>query len=123
MKVDETPKYEKGDQKKMDYIYVSEKMNFMSEYICPQSLWKEMVSDRAKMFYLWLLNIGLKEGAYEDDRLYVILPIDIAACIFSTSISSIKRILSELETTEMIKRKRIGGGNPNKIFIKYKPDK
>lgn len=103
----------------MAHDYVTQDMFFLRDINLQYAVIEASISDNAKVFYMLLWKKAMEEKIYENGKLYVIARIIDTAVEMGKSSSSVKRAFRELEQFDLIERKRVGGGMPSKIFLKY----
>ncbi len=95
--------------------------------IFPRFLLDLELSETSKILYILLLDrakLSLKNERWIDESGHVFLYFTIAdlAVTIRKSEMTVKNSLSQLEQQELILRKRMGIGNPNRIYVKLPKD-
>ncbi|MCD8104256.1 MAG: replication initiator protein A [Lachnospiraceae bacterium] len=91
--------------------------------ICPRFLMDYPMSETTKFLYVLLLDrarISMKKKEWLDEQGHVFLYFTITnmAAMLHKSETTVKYCLSDLEENELILRRRLGTGKPNRIYVK-----
>ena len=91
----------------------------------PRFLLETGLNQTAMLLYAVLLdraNLSRVRGwTDEDGHIFIVYPVNKLADVVDKGPSTVKKALAELETAELIERRRCGNGIPNRIYVKQ-PD-
>lgn len=93
-------------------------------FMVPKSLLSEQfsqISANAKLMFIQMLDrckLSIKNNWVDETKnIFIIYPVEQLAKTMNLKKSKVHMLLNELETAQLIKRKRTGGSLPNKIYL------
>ncbi len=106
----------------MNNHYLSPDTPVLQYFQFPEFLLKIPVSQTAKILYMILYDRARlsqkNKWVDEDQRIYLIYPITELAKTIGRSISAVKSGLNELLQADLLEKRKVGFGKPNRLYIK-----
>lgn len=102
----------------MNYRYLSGQTVLPACMPYPRFLSTFDLSDAARLLYCFLMSFTLERNETDvEGRLYATCSIEEMAANMSKSVTTIKRLLKELETSGLLQRKRSRIGVKSRIYL------
>ncbi len=112
----------KQTEKMMKTCYLSSETSVLQYFQFPEFLLDSEMSQTAKILYMILYDrarLSQKNHWIDDDqRIYLIYPITELAKTIDRSISAVKAGLNELLQADLLEKRKVGFGKPNRLYIK-----
>lgn len=106
----------------MNTCYLSPDTPVLQYFQFPEFLLDSEMSQTAKILYMILYDRArLSQKNHwidEDQRIYLIYPITELAKTIGRSISAVKSGLNELLQVDLLEKRKVGFGKPNRLYIK-----